>query len=107
MGTAARRPKRLAEKLLEMREKLGLSQNGMIRRFGLEDELSQSHVSLFESGTRAPSLPVLLAYAEAANVYLEVLVRDDVDLPEILPASPKSEGVKRKSPKGKSSGRRK
>ncbi len=107
MGTAARRPERLAEKLLEVREKLGLSQNGMIRRLGLEDELSQSHVSLFESGTRAPSLPVLLAYAETANVYLEALVRDDVDLPEVLPASPKSEGVKRKAMGSKSSERRK
>jgi len=32
---------------------------------------------------------------------MEVLVDDEVDLPEKLPASLKSEGVKRKSPEAK------
>jgi transcriptional regulator with XRE-family HTH domain len=107
MGSAARRrPERLAEKLLEVRRKLGLSQNGMIRRMGLTDELTQAHLSLFERGNRVPSLPVLLGYAEAANVYLEVLVRDEVDLPAELPSRAKSEGVKRRSRSVKSSKRR-
>jgi len=52
---------------------------------------------LFESGSRAPSLPVLLEYAKAANVYMEALVDDQVDLPEDLPTRAKSEGVKRKT----------
>lgn len=98
MGSMARRrPERLAEKLLEIRTKLGLSQNELIRRLGLEDELTQAHISLFESGSRAPSLPVLLEYARAANVYMEALVDDGVDLPEDLPNRSKSEGVKRKT----------
>lgn len=98
MGSMARRrPERLAEKLLEIRTKLGLSQNELLRRLGLEDELTQAHVSLFESGSRAPSLPVLLEYARSANVYMEALVDDGVDLPENLPPRVKSEGIKRKA----------
>src|SRR5215211_4015971 len=107
MGSAARRrPVRLAEKLSEARRKLGLSQNELIRRMGMGDELTQAHVSLFESGSRVPSLPVLLAYAEAANVYLEVLVKDDLDLPDVIPAPAKSEGVVRSSRGAKSLRRR-
>lgn len=107
MGSAARRrPERLAEKLLEVRQKLGLSQNGMIRRLGLTNELTQAHLSLYESGSRVPSLPVLLEYAAAANIYLEVLVKDDVNLPDMLPAPTKSEGIKRSLPRLKSLKRR-
>jgi transcriptional regulator with XRE-family HTH domain len=100
MGSAARRrPERLAEKLLEVRKRLGVSQNGMIRRMGLDGEITQAEVSMFERGIRVPSLPVLLAYASAANVYLEVLASDNINLPEKLPARKKSEGIKIKSVK--------
>jgi transcriptional regulator with XRE-family HTH domain len=96
MGSAARRtPKRLAEKLLDIRVELGLSQNGLIRQMGFSDELSQAQISMFERGIRQPSLPILAAYAQVANVYLEALILDDVDLPRQLPANTKSEGVKR------------
>ena len=37
-----------------------------------------------------------LEYARAAGVYMEVLVDDKLDLPEKLPANPKSEGIMRK-----------
>jgi len=96
MGSAARRkPARLAEKLLRIRSDLGLSQNGLIQRMGFRDDLTQAEISMFERGIRVPSLPVLLEYARAAGVYMEVLVDDGIDLPEKLPARPKSEGVKR------------
>ena len=99
MAKAARRkPARLAEKLLEIRLKLGLSQNGMIRHLGLTDELEQDYISKFERGILVPPLHVLLLYANAANVWMEVLVEDSSDLPERLPASPKSEGIQRKRP---------
>ena len=95
MGSAARRkPARLAEKLLAIRIGLGLSQNGMIRRIGFADDLSQAEISMFERGVRVPPLPVILEYAKAANVYVEVLIDDPLDLPEHLPAGRKSEGVK-------------
>jgi transcriptional regulator with XRE-family HTH domain len=97
MAKAARKkPARLAEKLLEIRTKLGLSQNGMIRRLGLVEELEQDYISKFERGVMIPPLHVLLGYAEAANVWVEVLIKDSVDLPESLPANKKSEGIMRK-----------
>lgn len=97
MGSAARRkPARLAEKLLSIRVGLDLSQNGMIRRMGFADELSQAEVSMFERGVRVPPLPVLLQYARVANVYVEVLIDDSLDLPAKLPSSTKHEGIKRK-----------
>lgn len=99
MAKASRKkPARLAEKLLEIRTNLGLSQNGMIRRLGLTEELEQDYISKFERGIMIPPLHVLLGYAEAANIWVEVLIKDSVDLPENLPASTKSEGIKRKKP---------
>jgi transcriptional regulator with XRE-family HTH domain len=98
MGSAARRkPARLAEKLLSIRVGLDLSQNGMSRRMGFADELSQAEVSMFERGVRVPPLPVLLQYARVANVYVEVLIDDSLDLPARLPSPTKHEGIKRKS----------
>lgn len=98
MGSAARRkPACLAEKLLAIRTGLELSQNGMIRRIGFADELSQAEVSMFERGVRVPPLPVILEYARAANVYVEVLIDDSLDLPTKLPPREKHEGTRRKS----------
>lgn len=90
-----KRPARLAEKLLEIRTKLGLSQGGMVRRLGLEDELERDYISKFERDVLEPPLHVLCAYAEVCNVFIDVLVIDDLDLPEKLPSVKKSEGVKR------------
>jgi len=96
MGTFARRkPERLADKLLELRKGFGDSQNGLIRRLGFSDELIQSDISAFERGTREPPLTVLLQYARAANLYVEALIDDDLELPEKLPARSKSEGIKK------------
>jgi transcriptional regulator with XRE-family HTH domain len=98
MAKASRRkPEHLAEKLLEIRLKLGLSQNGMIRRLGLTEELQQDYISKFERGILVPPLHVLLAYADAANVWVEVLIKDSVGLPEKLPSSIKHEGIPRTS----------
>jgi transcriptional regulator with XRE-family HTH domain len=94
-NTARTRLKCLPEKLLRIRLELGLSQNGMLERLGFSDELFRSNVSQYELGTREPPLPVLLQYAMAANVYVDVLINDQVDLPDTLPARKKSEGIKR------------
>lgn len=103
MGSVARwRSRRLAEKLLNIRTALGLSQNGMLRHLGFAHEMLQARISSYELGTREPPLPVLLAYARAANVYVDALVDDDIDLPERLPSAKKSEGKKRvPAPRGK------
>lgn len=95
MGRASRpKPARLAGKLRQIRLCLGLSQNEMLRHLGLDEELFQGSISGYELGTREPPLPVLLQYARVANLYVEALIDDELDLPERLPAKPKSEGVR-------------
>ncbi len=90
MGRAARlRSIRLPEKLREIRAALELSQNGLIRRMGVEDVIYQSNISGFESGEREPPLPLLLKYAQLAGVCLDSLVDDKVNLPKTLPGKPK------------------
>ncbi len=100
MGRVARpKPARLAEKLLQIRVALGLSQNGMLARLELDEKLFRSAVSGYELGTREPPLPVLLKYAEEVGVWVDVLINDELDLPEGLPTKPKHEGIKRRSTK--------
>jgi transcriptional regulator with XRE-family HTH domain len=84
MGEKPRqRPERLAEKLLQIRSALGLSQNELINRLGVE--LAQNRVSDYELGKGEPPLPLLLRYARLAGVCLERLVDDELDLPAKLP----------------------
>lgn len=95
MGRSSRpKPARLANKLTRIRLSLGLSQNEMLRHFGLDEELFQGSISGYELGTREPPLAVLLQYARAVNVYVEALIDDELELPEKLPARLKSEGIK-------------
>jgi transcriptional regulator with XRE-family HTH domain len=75
------KPEKLAEKLLQIRIKLGLSQNELIRYLGLENELTQSRISGYELGTREPSLSTLLRYARAAGISTDVLIDDELNLP--------------------------
>jgi transcriptional regulator with XRE-family HTH domain len=98
MGSAARsKPTRLAEKLVRIRTALNLSQNEMITRLGLTDELIRENISSFELGKREPSVLVLLAYARVANVWVDVLIDDALDLPEQLPSLEKSRGIERRA----------
>jgi transcriptional regulator with XRE-family HTH domain len=95
MGQASRhRPTLLAEKLLHVRVALGLSQNELISRLGLTDDLTQARVSAYERGVREPPLVVLLKYARTANVSVEALIDDELDLPDKLPPRRRSEGIK-------------
>lgn len=96
MGYPRPKPERLAEKLRQVRESLGVSQPEMLKRLELEETMKYARISEYELGIREPSLMTLLQYARLANVYMEALVDDDLDLPEKLPSPTKSEGVKRK-----------
>jgi transcriptional regulator with XRE-family HTH domain len=90
MGRASKwKPERLAEKLLQIRIALELSQNEMIRHLRLPDEFLQGSISGYELGTRIPPLPVVLLYAQAAGVCSDVLLDDKLDLPDKIPAKPK------------------
>lgn len=96
MGSARPRPERLAEKLLHIRTALGLSQTQMHSRLGVEALIDYTKISTYELGKREPPLMVLLEYARAANVYVEALIDDELDLPERLPSTKKSAGIARR-----------
>jgi transcriptional regulator with XRE-family HTH domain len=81
-----RRPKLLASKLREIRDRLGLSQDGIIERLGLRDYIERGKISEYERGVREPDLLTLKAYAAAAGVSVDDLIDDDVRLPKKLPA---------------------
>lgn len=76
------KPERLPEKLLQIRLSLGLSQDGMLRRLGLVDVYLRSRISAYELGNREPHLPVLLKYARCVGISTDVLIDDEMDLPE-------------------------
>jgi transcriptional regulator with XRE-family HTH domain len=85
MGIASSlKPTRLAEKLVQIRTASGLSQNEMISRLGLSDELIREEVSAFERGLRQPPLIVLLRYARVVGISTDVLIDDELDLPNKL-----------------------
>jgi transcriptional regulator with XRE-family HTH domain len=89
MGNARPKPKRLAEKLRQIREALGLSQTEMLRSLGLGEEMKYARISEYETGQREPSLLTLLAYSRVAGIHMEALADDEADLPARLPAKAK------------------
>ena len=89
MGHARRRPERLAEKLLQIREALGLSQTEMHKRLGVEDEILYTRISDYELDKAEPTLMILLQYARVAGVSTDVLIDDKADLPAKIPGRAK------------------
>jgi transcriptional regulator with XRE-family HTH domain len=87
MGRGPReKPDRLAEKLLAIRQTLGLSQTEMLNRLGAQDRMAYHRISEFESGKGEPSLIILLEYARVAGLCVDVLIDDKLNLPPKLPA---------------------
>lgn len=85
MGRDSReKPKRLAEKLLQIRLALDLSQSEVLSRMGLTDRLNRDDISKYERGVREPSLLVLLRYARTVRISTDVLIDDELDLPARL-----------------------
>jgi len=76
----------LGEKLTRIRRQLGLSQEMMLDRLEDTSGLTQTSISGYELGVREPPLTVLLSYSRLANVHLEVLADDNLDLPEDIPS---------------------
>jgi DNA-binding XRE family transcriptional regulator len=77
------RPARLAEKLLRIREKLGLSQTEMCAAIQAENNeitIYRGYIAQYEKG-RVPGPLTLLAYAGIARVSIEQMVNDKLDLP--------------------------
>ena len=73
-----RQPKKLARKLLTIRQRLGVSQTEMARLLKLE--ISYTAVSAYELGTREPDLLTLLEYARVAGISTDVLIDDRLRL---------------------------
>ncbi|HZT60138.1 MAG TPA: helix-turn-helix transcriptional regulator [Pyrinomonadaceae bacterium] len=91
MGRTPReKPARLAEKLTHIRKALNLSQDDLIRRLGLEGQITREEISKYERGLRVPSLPSLLKYAKTAGLIVDDLIDDEVDLPAKMPVRRKS-----------------
>jgi transcriptional regulator with XRE-family HTH domain len=90
MGTRHPRPQpdRLAEKLRQIRTRLGYTLDEMAQALAQvkKSPPTKSYIHRFEAGTREPSLLILLEYSRVARVTLESLVDDSLDLPERLPA---------------------
>jgi transcriptional regulator with XRE-family HTH domain len=80
---AQKRPKRLARKLVLIREREGVTQAEMatrLKKHGAEKTTHSGYVADFESGRRIPSLFTLLAYSRLAKVSTDFLIDDALDL---------------------------
>jgi transcriptional regulator with XRE-family HTH domain len=86
-------PKRLGAKLRQIRIGLGLTQEAMLKLLELPPVITQSTLSAYERNAKLPPYFVLARYGDVANVWIDVLVRDSLDLPEKLPSKNKQEGV--------------
>src|SRR5215204_3294176 len=82
MGHARPRPKRLAEKLLQIREALGLSQKEMAEQLAERTgfKITHTHVSNYERDRMEPFLETTLAYARLTNVEMNEIADDEIDL---------------------------
>ena len=96
MGSARPRPARLAEKLSQIRNALGLTQTEMLKRLGVEDQIDYTTISKYELDKNEPPLMILLSYARVAGVHLEDIADDELDLPDKLPGNVRYVGRKHK-----------
>jgi transcriptional regulator with XRE-family HTH domain len=82
-------PKRLGAKLRQIREAIGLTQEEMLKLLDLPPVISQTTISAYERNAKLPPFFVLARYGDVANVWIDVLVRDSLDLPNRLPSPTK------------------
>jgi transcriptional regulator with XRE-family HTH domain len=77
MGHARPRPQHLAQKLLQIRCSLGMSQPQLAKVLRLR---AYNDISKYELNKNEPPLMVLLAYSRVSGVRLEEIVDDDLAL---------------------------
>ena len=80
MGSARPRPKRLAEKLLLIRRRLGISQAQLVKRMGVQNQIQYPNISKYELNKNEPPLGILLAYARTAGVPVEEIIDDESEM---------------------------
>ena len=81
MGHSRPRPKHLAAKLLRIRQALGISQFELVNRMKVQDYIHYTNISKYELDKNEPPLGILLAYARLAEIPVEYLIDDKLDLP--------------------------
>ena len=94
---ARRRPQHLGRKLRDIRDSLGLSQGLMLDKLGFPPEY-RNNLSNFELGIREAPLDLVLAYASAINVKVEVLLDDERELPKAMRTAAEKQRVKTQRP---------
>lgn len=84
MGRARRHtPAMLCQKVSAIRKYLGFTQTQMAERLTTKlTPVYPGHVSEYERDAREPPLLVILQYARLAQVPMDVLADDDMDLPD-------------------------
>jgi len=97
MGHPRPKPARLAEKLRQIRLALGISQQELHRRLGVEDLIEYNEISKYELGKNEPYLQILLQYARVAGVHMEDIVDDELDVPDKLPGNYRHAGIRSKA----------
>jgi transcriptional regulator with XRE-family HTH domain len=76
MGHVRRKPKLLPNKLVLIREHLGIALVDMAQKLGA----GSGRVSNYENGNSEPTLLELLVYARLGKVELESIVDDEISL---------------------------
>ena len=91
MGRSYRpRPARLGDKLRQIRASLDLTLEDMIARLEYTDSpVHPTNISEMERGRREPPLKLLLAYARVVRVSTDVLIDDELELPQKVRRSKK------------------
>jgi transcriptional regulator with XRE-family HTH domain len=83
-------PRRLGSKLRQIRRAMGLTQQEMLKLLDLPPVVSQSTLSAYERNAKLPPYFVLARYGDIANIWIDVLVRDSLDMPDKIPSMTKT-----------------
>lgn len=89
--TARERSRRLGAKLVQIRQARHLTQAQMLVTLKLDKKVFASAIRGYELGTREPPLTVLLRYARLMGVSTDVLIDDELGLPNKMPGAAKAE----------------
>jgi transcriptional regulator with XRE-family HTH domain len=77
MGQSRPRPRHLAAKLLQIRQRLGLSQSKIAKRIGVTN---YTDISKYERDANEPPLAVLLPYSRASGIPVEQIIDDELTI---------------------------
>ena len=80
MGHSRPRPKHLAKKLLQIRRSLGVSQGELVRQLGVQALIDPTTISKYDLDKNEPPLAILLAYARVAEIPVEQIIDDELEL---------------------------